>query len=105
MAMIQVRKRYFCARAALVGSLLMVGLAGQAESELALPPSDKALEKVAAFVADVCSRNKNVHAWMTVMGKDPVGDDKGIVIAQHDLLDEAGRLVFSCLTRALLARR
>jgi hypothetical protein len=42
---------------------------------------------------------------MTVMGKDPVGDDKGIVIAQHDLLDEAGRLVFSCLTRSLLARR
>ena len=42
---------------------------------------------------------------MTVMGKDPVGDEKGIVIAQHDLLDEAGRLVFSCLTRSLLARR
>ena len=42
---------------------------------------------------------------VTIMGKDPVGDDKGIVIAQHDLLDEAGRLVFSCLTRALLARR
>jgi acyl dehydratase len=42
---------------------------------------------------------------MTVMGKDPVGDDKGIVIAQHDLLDEGGRLVFSCLTRALFVRR
>ncbi len=42
---------------------------------------------------------------MTVMGKDPVGDGKGILIAQHDLLDEAGRLVFSCLTRSLLARR
>ena len=42
---------------------------------------------------------------MTVMGKDPVGDDKGIVIAQHDLLDEGGRLVFSCLTRAVFARR
>ncbi|MDP1630713.1 MAG: acyl dehydratase [Caulobacter sp.] len=41
---------------------------------------------------------------MTVMGKDPVGDDKGIVIAQHDLLDEAGRLVFSCLTRSIFAR-
>jgi hypothetical protein len=41
---------------------------------------------------------------MTVMGKDPVGDDKGIVIAQHDLLDEAGRLVFSCLTRSVYAR-
>ena len=42
---------------------------------------------------------------MTVMGKDPVGDDKGIVIASHDLLDEAGRLIFSCLTRALFVRR
>ena len=41
---------------------------------------------------------------MTVMGKDAVGDDKGIVIAQHDLLDEAGRLVFSCLTRSVFAR-
>ena len=42
---------------------------------------------------------------MTVMGKDPVGDDKGIVIASHDLLDEGGRLVFSGLTRALFSRR
>ena len=42
---------------------------------------------------------------MTVMAKDPVGDDKGIVIAQHDLLDEAGRLVFSCLTRSIFACR
>ena len=42
---------------------------------------------------------------MTVMGKDQVGEDKGIVIAQHDLLDEAGRLVFSCLTRSIFACR
>ena len=42
---------------------------------------------------------------MTVMGKDPVGEGKGIVIAQHDLLDEAGRLVFSCLTRSVFACR
>ena len=41
---------------------------------------------------------------MTAMGKDPVGEDKGIIIAQHDLLDEAGRLVFSCLTRSVFAR-
>jgi hypothetical protein len=41
---------------------------------------------------------------MTIMGMDPVGDGKGIVIAQHDLLDEAGRLVFSCLTRSVFAR-
>lgn len=42
---------------------------------------------------------------MTVLGKDPVGGAKGIVIAQHDLLDEAGRLVFSCLTRCVFACR
>jgi hypothetical protein len=41
---------------------------------------------------------------VTVMGLDPVGDTKGVVIAQHDLLDEAGRLVFSCLTRSVLPR-
>lgn len=41
---------------------------------------------------------------MTVMAKDPVGDGRGIVIAQHDILDEAGRLVFSCLTRSLFSR-
>jgi hypothetical protein len=41
---------------------------------------------------------------MTVMGKDAVGEGKGIVIAQHDLLDESGRLVFSCLTRSVFAR-
>jgi hypothetical protein len=42
---------------------------------------------------------------MTVLGKDPVGDAKGLIIAQHDLLDEAGRLVFSCLTRSVFACR
>jgi acyl dehydratase len=42
---------------------------------------------------------------MTILAKDAVGDDKGIVIAQHDLLDEAGRLVFSCLTRSVFQRR
>ena len=42
---------------------------------------------------------------MTILGKDPVGENKGIVLAQHDLLDEAGRLVFSCLTRSVFACR
>ena len=45
-----------------------------------------------------------IRGRMTIMGKDPVGDGKGIVIAQHDLLDEAGRLVFSCLTRSVFSR-
>ena len=42
---------------------------------------------------------------LTVLAKDPVGDSKGIVIAQHDLLDEGGRLVFSCMTRSIFAAR
>lgn len=45
-----------------------------------------------------------VRGRMTVMGKDPVGEGKGIVISQHDLLDESGRLVFSCLVRSVFAR-
>jgi hypothetical protein len=42
---------------------------------------------------------------MTVLAKDAVGPDKGVVIAQHDVLDESGRLVFSCLTRSVFACR
>lgn len=44
-----------------------------------------------------------IRGRMTVLGKDPVGETKGLVLAQHDLLDEAGRLVFSCLTRSVFA--
>jgi hypothetical protein len=47
---------------------------------------------------------ETIRGRMTIMGIDPVGEGKGIVIAQHDLLDEAGRLVFSCLTRSVFAR-
>jgi hypothetical protein len=47
---------------------------------------------------------EQLRGRMTVMAKDPVGEGKGIVIAQHDLLDEEGRLVFSCLTRSVFAR-
>jgi hypothetical protein len=46
---------------------------------------------------------EQLRGRMTVMGLDQVGESKGIVIAQHDLLDEAGRLVFSCLTRSVFA--
>jgi len=42
---------------------------------------------------------------MTILGKDQVGETKGLVMAQHDLLDEAGRLVFSCLTRSVFVCR
>ena len=40
----------------------------------------------------------------TVKAKDQGDEDKGIVIAQHDLLYEADRLVFSCLTRSVFSR-
>ena len=51
------------------------------------------------------SAGELLRGRMTVLGKDPVGEAKGIVLAQHDLLDEAGRLVFSCLTRSVFACR
>ena len=51
------------------------------------------------------SAGELLRGRMTVLGKDPVGETKGIVLAQHDLLDEAGRLVFSCLTRSVFACR
>lgn len=41
---------------------------------------------------------------LTIMGKDAVGETKGVIIAQNDLVDEAGRLVFSCLTRSIFQR-
>lgn len=50
------------------------------------------------------SAGELLRGRMTILGKDPVGEAKGIVLAQHDLLDEAGRLVFSCLTRSVFAR-
>ena len=46
-----------------------------------------------------------LRARMTIMGKDQVGEDKGLVLAQHDLIDGQGRLVFSCLTRSIFRRR
>lgn len=68
-----------------------------------------ALTKTLAIDALRFSRNppagELLRGRMTVMGKDPVGDNRGMIIAQHDLLDEAGRLVFSCLTRVILMRR
>ena len=46
-----------------------------------------------------------LRARMTVMAKDEVGEDKGIVFAQQDLIDADGRLVFTCLTRSVFRRR
>lgn len=45
-----------------------------------------------------------IRGRLTIMGKDAVGEEKGVIIAQNDLLDEAGRLVFSCLTRSIFQR-
>lgn len=42
---------------------------------------------------------------MTILAKEAVGEDKGIIIAQQDVLDEDGRLVFSMLTRDSFNRK
>jgi hypothetical protein len=68
-------------------------------------PQTKRLAVDALRWARTPPMGETVRGRMTVMGKDPVGAGRGIVFAQHDLLDEAGRLVFSCLTRSLFACR
>lgn len=65
----------------------------------------KALAVDALRFARVPPPGELLRGRLTVMGKDPVGDDRGVIIAQQDLLDESGRLVFSCLTRAVFQRR
>lgn len=77
-------------------------LADEAERGMAL---SKSLAVDALRFARNPPSGELLRGRMTVMGKDPVGDERGVVIAQHDLLDEDGRLVFSCLTRTLLMRR
>ena len=75
-------------------------LDGQAAAEW---PQTKRLAVDALRWARNPPEGELLRGRMTVMGKDPVGEAKGLVIAQHDLLDEAGRLVFSCLTRSVYA--
>ena len=97
-----------------VGQVLQLGACAVDEAAIELfvahfaPGWDPAYGAPDALVYALWSRlasDKSAGGRMTVMGKDPVGDEKGIVIAQHDLLDEGGRLVFSCLTRGVFVRR
>lgn len=41
---------------------------------------------------------------LTFMSKQPIGDDRGILITQHDLLNQNGELVMSLMTRTVVAR-
>jgi hypothetical protein len=42
---------------------------------------------------------------LTFVSKQPIADDRGILIAQHDVVNQAGELVMSVLTRTMIARR
>ena len=42
---------------------------------------------------------------LTFMSKQEIGDDRGILIAQHDVLNQHGELVMSLMTRAVVGRR
>jgi acyl dehydratase len=42
---------------------------------------------------------------LTFVSKQPIGDDRGILIAQHDVLNQSGELVMSLMTRTMVARR
>lgn len=41
---------------------------------------------------------------LTFMSKQPIGDDRGILITQHDVTNQAGELVMSLMTRTVMAR-
>jgi hypothetical protein len=41
---------------------------------------------------------------LTFMSKQPIGDDRGILITQHDVLNQSGELVMSLMTRTVMAR-
>ncbi|MDX2233857.1 MAG: hypothetical protein NW200_05110 [Hyphomonadaceae bacterium] len=41
---------------------------------------------------------------LTFMSKQVIGDDRGILIAQHDVLNQAGELVMSLMTRTVVRR-
>lgn len=41
---------------------------------------------------------------LTFLSKQTIADDRGILIAQHDMLNQNGELVMSLMTRTLMAR-
>jgi hypothetical protein len=41
---------------------------------------------------------------LTFVSKQPIGDDRGILIAQHDVLNQNGELVMSLMTRTMVGR-
>lgn len=41
---------------------------------------------------------------LTFMSKQPIGDDRGILITQHDVTNQTGELVMSLMTRTMMAR-
>lgn len=42
---------------------------------------------------------------LTFVSKQAVSDDRGILIASHDVLDQSGELVMALMTRTVMARR
>lgn len=42
---------------------------------------------------------------LTFVGKQPMADDRGILIASHDVLNQNGELVMGLMTRTVMARR
>jgi hypothetical protein len=42
---------------------------------------------------------------LTFVGKQPMSDDRGILIASHEVLNQQGELVMSLMTRTVMARQ
>jgi acyl dehydratase len=41
---------------------------------------------------------------LTFVSKQPVADDRGILIASHEVLNQQGELVMALMTRTVMAR-
>jgi hypothetical protein len=46
-----------------------------------------------------------LNVRMTFVSKDAVNDERGIVIASHEVLNQAGELIMAVMTRTAMARR
>jgi acyl dehydratase len=45
-----------------------------------------------------------LSVWLNFLSKQTIAEDRGILIAQHDILNQSGELVMTLMTRTLMRR-
>ena len=91
-------------------SILILGAGRSASSliEYLITHADQQEWRITVAERDLEHARRMVHGAVEVAKAVELdatnAQARATLIAQHDLLDEAGRLVFSCLTRGVFAR-